>query len=153
MLLGEHRANQPDDQAAVAGRFQRDAGMTSEAVNATGLFQRLFAAARADGYVTLDADGRERLKISPPSMVDLFNRYDQPHGPVGVPTWLYRVLSGYADARGWAMLRGASESDLEGFATGMRAVRLDWQLVCNLAERTVRVVERAVTLHIDYRTQ
>ena len=86
-------------------------------------------------------------------MVDLFNMYDQPRGPVGVPAWLYRVLSGYAHGREWAMVRGASESDLEGFDTSMRTIRLDWQLVCNLAERTVPVVERAVKLHIDYRTR
>jgi hypothetical protein len=80
--------------------FQRDAGKTGDAANATALSQRLFAAARADGYVTLDADGKERLTISPPSMIDLFNWYDQPYGPVGVPAWLYRVLSGYAHAGG-----------------------------------------------------
>lgn len=51
------------------------------------------------------------------------------------------------------MLRGATGSDLAGFDTDISVIRADWRLLCNLAERTVAVVERAVMLHIDYRTQ
>ena len=61
-----------------------------------------------------------------PSVVELFNRYDQPHGLVGVPAWLYRVISGYSHGREWAMLLGASELDLEGMDTSMSAISVDW---------------------------
>lgn len=134
-------------------RFQCDAGMTGESANATALYQRLFAAARADGYVTVDAKGKERLRVVVPDMIALFNRYDQPYSTLGVPAWLYRVLSGYTHGREWAMLHGATESDVEGLDTGMTVIRADWQLLCNLAQRTVSVVERALMLHLEYRTR
>jgi hypothetical protein len=125
-------------------KFQSDAGMTGEAANATALHQRLFAAAQAAGYVNVGV---------PPSIVDLFNQYDQPNGPVGNAAWLYRVLSGHAHGREWAMMRGASESDIEGFDTSMNIIRADLQLLCYLTERTVTVVGRAVTAYARYRSQ
>lgn len=133
-------------------KFQGDAGMTGEAANATPLYDRLFAAARAIGYVKRNTKGDEQLTVGVPSMVDLFNRYDQPNGLVSKPAWLYRVLSGHAHGREWAMMRGASESDLEGgFGTSMNVIRPDLPLLCHLAERTVAVVGRAVASHVHYR--
>jgi hypothetical protein len=133
-------------------KFQRDAGMTGEAANAGALYQRLFDAARAVGYVSVDSDGKEWLTPRVPDMVRLFNLYDQ-QTAVGMPAWLYRFLSGHAHGREWVMLHGASESDLEGFDTTINIIRADLQLLCYLAERTVAVVERAVALHAHYRTQ
>jgi hypothetical protein len=134
-------------------KFQTDAGMTSAAANATPLYDRLFAAARAAGYVKRNTKGDEQLTVGPPSMVDLFNRYDQPNGLVSKPAWLYRVLSGHTHGREWAMMRGASESDLEGFDTSMNFIRPDLPLLCHLAERTVAVVGRAVAVHMHYRAE
>jgi hypothetical protein len=131
-------------------KFQSDAGMTGEAANAPGLHKRLFAAARAAGYVKRNRNGQEVLTVGVPSMVDLFNRYDQ-QTVAGMPAWLYRFLSGYAHGREWVMLRGASEANVEGFDTTMNIIRADQQLLCYLAERTVAVVERAVAIHADYR--
>jgi len=62
------------------------------------------------------------------------------------------VLSGHAHGREWVIPGGASESDLEGFDTGMNIVRANLELLCYLAERTVAVVGRAVALHAHYRT-
>lgn len=132
-------------------KFQHDAGMTGEAANATSLHERLFAAARAAGCVSVDSDGKERLTSHVPDMVRLFNKYDQ-QTAIGIPAWLYRFLSGHAHGREWVMLGGASESDLEGFDTGMNIVRANLELLCYLAERTVAVVGRAVALHAHYRT-
>lgn len=132
-------------------KFQSDAGMTGEAGNATPLYDRLFAAARAARYVKRNTKGHEPLTVDPPSMVDLFNRYDQPNGLVSKPAWLYRVLSGHAHGREWAMMRGASESDLDGFDTSTNIIRPDLPLLCYLAERTVAVVGRAVATHTHYR--
>jgi hypothetical protein len=50
-------------------KFQHDAGMTGEAANATSLHERLFAAARAAGCVSVDSDGKERLTSHVPDMV------------------------------------------------------------------------------------
>jgi hypothetical protein len=130
-------------------KFQSDAGMRGEAANAAKLYARLFDAARAAGYVSLDSDGTERLK-RPPDMVRLFNLYDR-RGAVGEPAWLYRVLSGNAHAREWSIMQGALESNREGFDTNMSTIRADLELMCYLAERTVAVVGRAVALHADYR--
>src|SRR5512133_3943495 len=130
-------------------KFQRDAGMTGEAANATMLHKRLFNAARAAGYVSLDSDGKERTRRVP-DMVRLFNLYDR-RGAVGEPAWLYRLLSGNAHGREWAILHGALESDLEGFDTDMNIIRPDLPLLCHLAERTVAVVGRAAALHAHYR--
>ena len=131
-------------------KFQSDAGMTGEAANATSLYERLFADARAAGYVKPNTKGKEVLTVGVPSMVDLFNRYDQ-QTVAGLPAWLYRFLSGYAHGREWVMLHGASEANVEGFDTTMTMIRPDQQLLCYLAERTVAVVERAVAVHAQYR--
>ena len=120
-------------------KFQRDAGMTGEAANATALYQRLFDAGRAAGYVSVDSDGKEWLTPRVPDMVRLFNLYDQ-QTAVGMPAWLYRFLSGHAHGREWVMMHGASESDLEGFDTTINIIRADLQLLCYLAEHTVAVV-------------
>ena len=130
-------------------KFQSDAGMTGEAANATMLHKRLFDAARAAGYVSLDSDGKERTRRVP-DMVRLFNLYDR-RGAVGEPAWLYRLLSGNAHGREWAILHGALESDQEGFDTNMNIIRPDLPLLCHLAEHTVAVVGRAVALHAHYR--
>jgi hypothetical protein len=126
--------------------------MTGDAANAPRLHGRLFAAAQAAGYIKQNRKGDDVLTVGVPNMADLFNRYDR-HAAAGMPAWLYRFLSGYAHGREWAMMHGASESDVEGFDTGMNLVRADLQLLCYLAERTVTVVERAVALHAHYRTQ
>jgi hypothetical protein len=131
--------------------FQSDAEMTGEAANAPRLHERLFAAARAAGYVKRSRNGEEVLTVGMPSMVDLFNRYDQRSGLVSKPAWLYRVLSGNTHGREWAMMHGASESDAEGFDSNMNFIRPDLPLLCHLAERTVAVVGRAVALHAHYR--
>jgi hypothetical protein len=131
-------------------KFQSDAGMTGEAANAPLLHERLFAAARAAGYVKRNATGEEVLTVPPPNMVDLFNRYDR-QTVAGMPAWLYRILSGHAHGREWVMMRGASESDVEGFDTTMNVIRPDLSLLCHLAERTVAVVGRAIALHMHYR--
>jgi hypothetical protein len=67
------------------------------------------------------------------------------------PAWLYRFLSGYAHGREWAIMRGASEANVEGFDTNMNVIRPDLSLLCHLAERTVAIVGRAVAVHAHYR--
>jgi hypothetical protein len=52
-------------------KFQHDAWMTGEAANATSLHERLFAAVRAAGCVSVDSDGKERLTSHVPDMVRL----------------------------------------------------------------------------------
>lgn len=123
--------------------------MTGEAANATTLHNRLFDAARAAGYVKRNT---KKLTVSVPDMVRLFNTYDR-HGMVGEPAVLYRILSGYAHGREWAIMRGASESDVEGFDTSMNLIGADLQQLCDLADRTVAVVGRALVLHAHYRAQ
>jgi len=134
-------------------KFQQDAGMTGESANAAALHQRLFDAARAAGYVNVSPNGTERLTVGVPSMVDLFNRYDQPTTGASLPAWLYRFLSGHAHGREWAMMRGATEAHLNGFDTNMIMIPVDLALLCHLAERAVAVVSRAVAAHVRYRTQ
>jgi hypothetical protein len=93
------------------------------------------------------------MRVTLPTVIDLFNRYDQPYSQVGAPAWLYRVLSRsrmVASGRCFAVQLDLTSRD---FDTDISVIRADWRLLCNLAERTVAVVERAVMLHIDYRTQ
>jgi hypothetical protein len=64
-------------------KFQSDAGMTGEAANAPGLHGRLFAAARAAGYVKRNRKGQETLTVGVPSMVDLVPaRITAPRAPM-----------------------------------------------------------------------
>ncbi|GIH19164.1 hypothetical protein [Rugosimonospora africana] len=133
-------------------KFQAAVGMTGDSANATALHQRLFNGARAAGYVTTDAKGVERLTVNVPPMVDLFNRYDQPTPAASQPEWLYRFLSGHAHGFEWAMIRGATEADLDGFDTDKFMIPVDLLLLCHLADRTVAVVSRAVAAHLRYRT-
>jgi hypothetical protein len=51
------------------------------------------------------------------------------------------------------MMRGATETRIEGFDTGMNMIPVDLALLCHLAERTVSVVSRAVVVHVRYRTE
>lgn len=133
-------------------KFQKAVGITGDAANAPMLHKRLFDGARSAGYVITRDDGSERLSIGVPDMISLFNLYDPPP-PAGMPEWLYRFLSGHTHAREWALMRGAVESDLDGFDTGMNMIRVDLQVLCYLAQRTVSVVSRAVAAHVRYRTQ
>jgi hypothetical protein len=134
-------------------QFQRDVGMTSDTANATALCERLLNSARAAGYVRAGRDGADRLTVSVPSMVELFNRYDEPTSGTSLPAWMYRFLSGHAHGREWAMMRGATESDVDGYDTNMIMIPVDLALLCHLAERTVAVVSRAAATHVRYRTQ
>lgn len=135
-------------------KFQHDAGMTGASANATALHERLLNGARSAGYVAAGRDGVDRLTVNVPSMVDLFNRYDQTTtGGTGLPAWLYRFLAGHAHGREWAMVRGASEATLDGFDTNMIMIPVDLAMLCHLAERTVGVVGRAIDIYVRYRTE
>lgn len=133
-------------------KFQNAVGMTGDRANASMLHQRLFDAARSEGYVTARADGTERLTVAVPDMVRLFNLYD-PSPPAGAAEWLYRFLSGHTHGREWALMRGAIKSDLDGFDTSMNMIRVDLRVLCYLAQRAVSVVNRAIAAHVRYRTQ
>ena len=101
-------------------KFQHDAGMTGEAANATSLHERLFAAHEPQGAFpwiltkgTADvACARHGAPVQQVRPADC-DRYSG----MAVP-----VLSGHAHGREWVIPGGASESDLEGFDTGMNIV-------------------------------
>jgi hypothetical protein len=133
-------------------KFQDELKATGDAANAGMLYERLFDDARAGGLTTTDRRGNEIPAMPVPSMIELFNTYDEPNTAGVMPSWLYRFISGHAHGREWAMMQHATAVDVEGVDTDMNKIGVDLKLVAFLAARTARVVERAVATHVHYRT-
>lgn len=128
-------------------KFQ-DAVKPSEA-NAQVLIDRVLDGAAADGFVALDRNGARKLTVPMRNMVDLFNAYDGPEIPGRRPEWRYRMLSGLAHGRRWAVVGNAAEVETatdEGYF-----MRPNWQFLQHFADYTARIASRAVAAVVDYR--
>ncbi|NYH40316.1 hypothetical protein HNR22_000043 [Micromonospora jinlongensis] len=127
--------------------FQK-AAKPSEA-NAQALIDRVLDGAASDGFVTLDENGARRLTVPVRNMVDLFNDYDGPEIPGRKAEWRYRILSGLAHGRRWAVVANAAEVETatdEGYL-----IRPNWQYLQHFADYTVRIASRAVSAVVEYR--
>jgi hypothetical protein len=131
-------------------KFQVSAGITEG--NAPTLHDRLFTAARKEGFVISDAKGRERCSVSVPSAVSLSESYDRPTNN-SAPGWIYRFLSGYSHGLEWAAVRGAELFTSKQDGADLNMVRVDMEELLFFANRTVSVVARAVALHVNYRSE
>ncbi|MER7996761.1 hypothetical protein [Micromonospora chalcea] len=126
------------------------AAKPSEA-NAQALIERVLDGAADDGFVTLDENGARRLTISMRNMVYLFNEYDRPEIPGRKPEWRYRMLSGLAHGRRWAVV--GSSAEVETATEDGYFIRPNWQLLQHFADYAARIASRAVAAVIEYRCE
>lgn len=130
-------------------KFQ-EAAKTSEA-NAQALIDRVLDGATVDGFVTIDDYDARKVTVPLRNMVDLFNDYDDPEISGRRPEWRYRMLSGLAHGRRWAVVGNAAEVETatdEGYI-----MRPNWQFLQHFADCTVRIASRAVTAFVEYRCE
>ncbi|MFI7592815.1 hypothetical protein [Micromonospora sp. NPDC049359] len=128
-------------------KFQ-DAANPSEA-NAQALIDRVLDGAARDGFLALNKNGARKLTVPLKDMTALFNDYDGPETPERKPEWRYRMLSGLAHGRRWAVVGNAAEIETatdEGYF-----MRPNWQFLQHFADYTVRITSRAVAAFFEYR--
>jgi len=131
-------------------KFQAAANMPSNQANAEMLIERLLAGAEREGFLRTAVSGNKSLTISPPTMVELFNAYDAPDIPGRRPEWRYRILSGMAHGRRWAI---ASNAEVETATDDGHFLIPNWEYLQVFADFTTQAASRAVNAFVEYRCE
>jgi hypothetical protein len=112
----------------------------------------LMTAATHLGLTKLDKNGKEVLKTAVPGMVELFDLYE-PEKPPRKGQWRYRLYSGYAHAKQWAVVLGAEPMAPYDAAGQTIALSQAQDLIAvDATERCVRAVDRAINAYEQLRT-
>ena len=136
--------------------YQRSAGISGPGANASALYARLLAAARRDGYVRITAkskasNSKPALAYPVPTISTLFDMYDQPPLSGNAQARArYNLMSGLAHSRHWAV--AGTASDLSSATSDGFRIKINFPLVCSIAESTVAIATRAVDTFIGYRS-
>lgn len=136
--------------------YQRSAGISGSEGNASALHARLLAAARRNGYVRITAKGKKQsskptLTHPMPTISALFDMYDQPPSSGNAHARArYNLMSGLAHSRHWAI--AGTAADLSSATTDGFKIKVNFPLVCGIAESTMAIALRAVDTFIGYRT-
>lgn len=105
----------------------------------------LMTAARSLGLVRLNRKGDEILAVGVPATVELFDLYE-PVRPGAKAQFLYRLYSGYAHAKQWALTQGAQQQAPFDSSGRTLALTQGSDLVAVAAtQRAVNAAKRALT--------
>jgi hypothetical protein len=118
--------------------------------NAAALDERVLNAARTEGFVVQSSKGKEVVSVSMPTAIELFDIYDRPSRDVKA-AWIYRFLSGHSHGFEWAAVRGGELFPTSSTDLDLNKVQANMSELVFFANRTVSVVARATTAHINYR--
>ncbi|MFI7431452.1 hypothetical protein ACIBPB_31150 [Micromonospora sp. NPDC049836] len=100
-------------------------------------------AARA-GLTTTNRKGQEVLSVSVPATVELFDRYEQVAEGVRAQ-FIYRLYSGYAHAKQWALMLGAKQqAPFDESGRSLALVEGSEATAFGATRRVVRIVGRAL---------
>jgi hypothetical protein len=110
----------------------------------------LMAEAAAHGLTKLNKNGQPMLMTPLLSAVELFDKYE----PVanGRGSYLYRLYSGYAHGKQWALMQGVqatSPSDAAGNTLASIEASAEWAVAAT--QRVVNAMDKAVNAFIDQR--
>lgn len=103
----------------------------------------LLGAAAADGLTRQAKDGRTIPAIPVPSAVELFDRYEPLPSPATGQS-LYRLYSGYAHGKQWALTAGAQPQTPMQQGRALAIAGSDERLAASLTRRTTDAVERVL---------
>jgi len=113
--------------------------------SAAGRIDDLMAAAVRLGLTKTNKKGDGVLTVTVPATVDLFDMYEKVS-----PGWkgqaIYRLESGYAHAKQWALTQGARQAaPLDAAGRTLARVEASDELAAAFTRRCVNAVERALT--------
>jgi hypothetical protein len=103
------------------------------------------------GLTQLDKKGKIVLKTTVPGTVELFDLYE-PVPPAAKPQFLYRLYSGYAHAKQWAMVIGAQR--MTAYDASGRSLALSQShdlITVGSTLRCVNAVDRAISAYEQLR--
>jgi hypothetical protein len=104
----------------------------------------LMKAATQLGLTKLDTKGKRVLKTTVRGMVELFDLYE-PEKPPRKGQWRYRLYSGYAHAKSWALALGAEQmAPFDASGQTIALVQAVDTVTVDATERCVAAVERAI---------
>ena len=104
----------------------------------------LMKAATQLGLTKLDKKGKRVLKTTVRGMVELFDLYE-PEKPPRKGQWRYRLYSGYAHAKSWALALGAEQmAPFDGSGQTIALVQALDSVTADATQRCVDAVERAI---------
>ena len=104
----------------------------------------LMAEAKTLGLTRLDRRGDTILTVSVPATVDLFDRFE-PVPPRARGQFVYRLYSGYAHAKQWALLLGAQrQAPYDEHGRTIALTQASDDVAVAATHRTVNAVERAI---------
>lgn len=104
----------------------------------------LMAAASGMGLTKKNVKGDDVLATTVPSTVDLFDMHET-DGPMQKGQGIYRLESGYAHAKQWALIQGAEQAaPQDGSGRTIARLQPSEKLAAALTKRCVDAVERAL---------
>jgi hypothetical protein len=129
-------------------RFEECTGgprMPLKGKNAAGRIADLMAQAARLGLTKANKKGQTVLAIAVPATVELFDLYEE----VSIPGWkgqaIYRLESGYAHAKQWALKQGVQQvAPLDATNRSLARVEPSGGLAAAFTRRCVNAVERAL---------
>lgn len=111
----------------------------------------LLDTAEEAGLTTLDKREKRILRSPLPSSVELFDQYEPVKEAKG--SYLYRLYSGYAHGKQWALTQGAIASEIATpSGTKIASVTSDPQRAVAATQRAVNAMEAAINAFVAHRT-
>lgn len=131
-------------------KFEESAGgprVPLQGKSAAGRIADLMAAASGLGLTKTNRKGGVVLMTVAPSTVELFDMYETDR-PTSKGQMIYRLESGYAHAKQWALTQGAQQSGpLDASGRTLARVEPSDRLAAVLTRRSVNAVERALVAY------
>jgi hypothetical protein len=108
----------------------------------------LMTMAATVGLVKRGKKGNKILTVPLPGTVELFDLYEPAIGPVGQPQSVYRLYSGYAHAKQWALALGAEPLTVyDSSGRGLAMVQGIDDIAIDTTRRAVAATERAMAAY------
>lgn len=133
------------EEAPGGPQYQPPAKSAAERLN------DLMTEAAARGFTKLNKNNQPMLITPLLSAVELFDKYESVTNGRG--SYLYRLYSGYAHGKQWALTQGAQAagpSDAAGNTLASIEASAEWAVAAT--QRVVNAMEKAVDAFIDQRT-
>jgi len=124
---------------------------TPPAKSAADRLADLMDEAEVRGLTKLDKNGKRILVTPLLSAVELFDKYEPTDKGQG--SYLYRLYSGYAHGKQWALTQGAQAAGpASASGTKLASVGTDPLRAVAVTQRVVNAMEKAVDAFIDLRS-